>query len=189
MIIDDSYTGNELQITYQGQTYSVDVLTNTGTVSLDSDRYSTNGEAVLTLEDQDLNTDNSIIDRYVLESDGTVRDSNSPGKILTFTIDGEDWDDSCDVGNSDLGLPAAFELEETAAGSGIFTSSFGIPTEYCNNDHDIDDVTGKSIKVTYRDFRESGGATIEVSDSATVQAVTGTISLDRKDLSGPGYRH
>ena len=51
MIIDDSYTGNELQITYNGQTYSVDVLTNTGTVSLDSDRYSTNGEAVLTLED------------------------------------------------------------------------------------------------------------------------------------------
>ena len=185
MIIDDSYTGNELQITYQGQTYSVDVLTNTGTVSLDSDRYSTNGEAVLTLEDQDLNTDNSIIDRYVLESDGTVRDSNSPGVILTFTIDGEDWDDSCDPGNSDLGLPAAFELEETAAGSGIFTSSFGIPTEYCNNDRVIDDVTGKSIKVTYRDFRESGGATIEVSDSATVQAVTGTISLDRKTYPVP----
>ena len=194
MIIDDSYTGNELQITYHGQTYSVDILTNTGTVSLDSDRYSTNGEAVLTLEDADLNTDNTSIDRYVLNENGTVRDSGSEGVILEFTINNLAWSNHCDPDTTDdvtYGLPDAFELAETAAGSGIFTASFDIPETYCDgSDADPDtsgndrkgdgSVTGKSIKVVYHDFREAGGAEIEVSDSATVQAVTGTISLDRK---------
>ena len=194
MIIDDSYTGNELQVLYNEQTYSVDVLTNTGSVSLDSDRYSTNGEAVLTLEDADLNTDDTTVDRYVLSADGTVRDSGSPGILLEFTINNLAWDNSCDQNPNDdvtYGLPDAFEIEETAAGSGIFTASFDIPTEYCdgsdstpdtsgNDGKGVGSVTGKSIKVTYEDFRESGGATIDVSDSATVQAVTGTISLDRR---------
>ena len=184
MVIDDEYTGNEFHISYNKKSHPADILTNTGTVTLDSDRYSTNGEVTVTLEDPDLNTDSTSVDSYVLNKDGTVRDGTGTA-ILEVEIDGELWDDKCGDG---FGLPDAFELAETEAGSGTFTASFDVPTEYCThveNDPRTDedesqaDATGKSIKVIYHDFRDDGGNDAEASDSATIQAVSGTVSLDR----------
>ena len=186
MVIDDEYTGNEFHISYNKKSHPADILTNTGTVTLDSDRYSTNGEVTVTLEDPDLNTDSTSVDSYVLIKDGTVRDGTGTA-ILQVEIDGEKWEDCTDKDGKDrgLGLPDAFELAETEAASGTFTASFDVPTEYCTgvlNDDDVEivaDATGKSIKVIYHDFRDDGGNDAEASDSATIQAVTGTVSLDR----------
>ena len=185
MVIDDEYTGNEFHISYNKKSHPADILTNTGTVTLDSDRYSTNGEVTVTLEDPDLNTDSTSIDSYVLNKDGTVRDGTGTA-ILEVEIDGKLWDDRCGDG---FGLPDAFELAETEAGSGTFTASFDVPTEYCTHVDDDErtddenesqaDATGKSIKVIYHDFRDDGGNDAEASDSATIQAVSGTVSLDR----------
>ena len=188
MIIDDEYTGNELHIIYDEKSHPTDILTNTGTITLDSDRYSTNSGVSITIVDPDLNTDNTAIDSYVLDKDGTVRDSDSDGTILQVFIEDELWDNACGDDDNEFGLTDAFELAETEAGSGTFTASFDVPIQYCTHETDnprtdeneaVADATGKSIKVTYYDFRESGGNTAEVSDSATVLAVTGTVSLDR----------
>ena len=101
MVIDDEYTGNEFHISYNKKSHPADILTNTGTVTLDSDRYSTNGEVTVTLEDPDLNTDSTSIDSYVLNKDGTVRDGTGTA-ILEVEIDGKLWDDRCGDG---FGLP------------------------------------------------------------------------------------
>ena len=182
MIIDDEYTGNDLQISYAGETAHVEVLTSGGTVSLDADSYSTNGSVSVTLIDQDLNVADGDVESYTLNQDGTVFRADSAAKLLVFEIDDTVWDDRCDAG---LGLPADFTLEESEDEPGTFTASFDIPTDYCSKLTDDDGnnivapVTGKSLQVTYEDFRDDTGIETTWSDSATIQAVTGTVTIDR----------
>ena len=177
MVIDDEYTGNDLQISYAGETAHVEVLTSGGTVSLDSDSYSTNGSVSITLIDQDLNVDNDEEESYTLNQDGTVRGENT-AELLVFEIDDKVWE-SCDE-DSELGLPADFTLEESADEPGTFTASFDIPTTYCDGSDDgTGAVTGKSLQVTYSDFRDDTGIATTWSDSATIQAITGTVTIDR----------
>ena len=177
MVIDDEYTGNDLQISYAGETAHVEVLTSGGTVSLDADSYSTNGSVSVTLVDQDLNVDNDEEESYTLNQNGTVRGEDT-AKLLVFEIDDKVWE-SCDE-DSELGLPADFTLEESADAPGTFTASFDIPTTYCDgSDEGTGAVTGKSLQVTYEDFRDDTGISTTWSDSATIQAVTGTVSIDR----------
>ena len=178
MVIDDEYTGNDLQISYAGETAHVEVLTSGGTVSLDSDSYSTNGSVSVTLIDQDLNVDNDEEESYTLNQDGTVRGENT-AELLVFEIDDKVWE-SCDE-DSELGLPADFTLEESADEPGTFTASFDIPTTYCDGSdaEGTGAVTGKSLQVTYSDFRDDTGIETTWSDSATIQAITGTVTIDR----------
>ena len=177
MVIDDEYTGNDLQISYAGETAHVEVLTSGGTVSLDSDSYSTNGSVSITLIDQDLNVDNDEEESYTLNQNGTVRGENT-AELLVFEIDDKVWE-SCDE-DSELGLPADFTLEESADEPGTFTASFDIPTTYCDGSNDgTGAVTGKSLQVTYSDFRDDTGIATTWSDSATIQAITGTVTIDR----------
>ena len=177
MVIDDEYTGNDLQISYAGETAHVEVLTSGGTVSLDSDSYSTNGSVSITLIDQDLNVDNDEMESYTLNQDGTVRGEDT-AELLVFEIDDKTWV-SCDE-DSELGLPADFTLEESEDEPGTFTASFDIPTTYCDGSDDgIGAVTGKSLQVTYSDFRDGTGIETTWSDSATIQAITGTVTIDR----------
>ena len=97
MVIDDEYTGNDLQISYAGETAHVEVLTSGGTVSLDSDSYSTNGSVSVTLIDQDLNVANDEEESYTLNPNGTVRGENT-AKLLVFEIDDRVWTGDCDAG-------------------------------------------------------------------------------------------
>ena len=151
-------------------TATVTPVTSTGEVSFDSDRYSTNVDVTVTLVDPDL-----AGGRYTLEQDGTVRFSTSIAPLLNFYIDDTEWI-SCTEGPT-LGLPAATTLVESTPGT--FTATFALPAQYCDKDGKVTPVTGKSIKVTYTDFRDETGIESSWSDSATIQAVTGSISLDR----------
>ena len=179
MVIDDEYTGNDLQISYAGETAHVEVLTSGGTVSLDSDSYSTNGSVSVTLVDQDLNVDNDEEESYTLNQNGTVRGENT-AVLLVFEIDDKVWDNRCGTADETYGLPADFTLEESADEPGTFTASFDIPTTYCDgSDEGTGAVTGKSLQVTYNDFRDGTGIETTWSDSATIQAVTGTVTIDR----------
>ena len=179
LIIDDEYSGNDLQISYDDETAHVEISTSTGTVTLDSDRYSTNGSVSVTLTDQDLNVDNDEIERYTLNADGSVARAASDAPLLVFEIDDTEWDNRCSADPA-LGLPSDFTLEESADEPGTFTASFDIPTTYCvNSDGDTAPVTGKSLQATYYDFRDETGIESTWPDSATIQAITGTVSMDR----------
>ena len=192
VMVDDN---DDAEISYQldavrAATATVTPLTTTGEVSFDSDRYSTNGEVTVTLIDPDLTGG-----RYTLDQDGTVRSSTSDSALLNFYIDDIPWVDCrpsvAEEGEADnyygLGMPDALTLEESTPGT--FTATFALPDKYCTGvsivDGQVNDigrpapVTGKSIKVTYTDFRDETGIASSWSDSATIQAVTGSISLDR----------
>ena len=183
VMVDDN---EDAEISYQldaerAATATVTPLTSTGEVSFDADRYSTNGDVTVTLVDPDL-----AGGRYTLEQDGTVRFSDSSAALLNFYIDDTPWVD-CSSSEGDkagkYGLPAATTFEEST--SGTFTATFALPNQYCagvtltSDVGTVTPVTGKSIKVTYTDFRDETGIGSTWSDSATIQAVTGSISLDR----------
>ena len=122
-----------------------------------------------------------------MRTTGRVRGADSTKPLLEFEISGIAWDDRCGKG---LGLPPAFTLEESADSPGTFTAEFDIPSSYCDESDDSDNperndklgtgtVTGKSIQVLYYDFRDDTGIESTWSDSATIQASSGTVSLDR----------
>ena len=179
LIIDNGYTGSDApQVSYADETARVEVDTSSGTVSLDSDSYSTYGTVTVTLVDQDLNVDDADTESYTVMQDGTVRDYDSTAPLLEFTIDDQEWTNCAE--DKDLGLPADFTLEELSDSPGTFTATFDIPTRFCDDSDDgIGTVTGKSLRVTYTDFRDDTGIVTTWSDSATIQASTGSVSLDR----------
>ena len=179
LIIDNGYTGSDApQVSYADETARVEVDTSSGTVSLDSDSYSTYGTVTVTLVDQDLNVDDADTESYTVMQDGTVRDYDSTAPLLEFTIDDQEWTNCAE--DKDLGLPADFTLEELSDSPGTFTATFDIPTKFCDDSDDgIGTVTGKSLRVTYTDFRDDTGIVTTWSDSATIQASTGSVSLDR----------
>ena len=69
-------------------------------------------------------------------------------------------------------------LRETASDSGTFEGSFEVPAE-CGTGDNPPLTTGESITVTYVDFRDETGGDSEWTDSATIGADTGSVSLDR----------
>ena len=182
VIVLDDDGGAEVQ--YDEATSSYDSETHTASVSLDADSYATNGAIVVTLVDADLNMDSGAPERYVLTDSGTVRGSENldePGLFLEIEIDDKQWAFGCDA---DTDFPSALTFQETEKASGTFTTDFAIPTDFCHRvgESDVvqtDQVTGKSIRVIYTDFRNDDGSFDTWSDSATIQAITGTISLDR----------
>ena len=191
VIILDDDEGAEVE--YYDATNSYDSETHTASVLLDADSYSTHGTITVTLTDADLNMDSSTSERYVLTDDGTVRNSENsdpvtvtdddgaereviPGLFLEIKIDGKQWTTGCT--DSTIDFPSALTFLETGPASGTFITDFAIPTHYCDNEVKAK-VTGESIQVIYTDFRDEDGDFGKWSDSATIQAVTGTISLDR----------
>ena len=141
----------------------VEAPSHSGVVSFDSENYKTADTVVVTLDDQDLNTDSDLIDVYVTQSDNKVGDSSHVGDrdhIMDVTFDDTLW----------TGLQGTgFTLVETDLDSGLFVGSFQIPSGQ----------TGKDIEVNYNDHRDASGETIEVGDGAAVNANTGSVSFDR----------
>ena len=182
VIVLDDDEGAEVR--YDEATSSYDSETHTASVTLDADSYATNGAIVVTLVDADLNMDSGSSERYVLTDSGTVRGSENPdepGLFLEIEIDDKQWSFGCE--DDTTNFPSALTFQETEKASGTFTTDFAIPTEYCYevtaDAPVVAPVTGKSIRVIYTDFRNDEGSFDTWSDSATIQAITGTISLDR----------
>ncbi|HTD18386.1 MAG TPA: hypothetical protein VK667_02525, partial [Ktedonobacteraceae bacterium] len=86
-----------------------------------------------------------------------------------------------------LGLfDTGFTLVETGPSTGIFTGTFEIPDQFCNNANPTTtsistavSTVGQNLKVNYVDFRDESGKKIEVSDNAGVRGNTGSITLDK----------
>jgi hypothetical protein len=105
-----------------------------GVVSFDSDNYKTADTVVVTLDDQDMNTDSELIDVYITKSDDKVGNGNAD-HVLDITFNDQTWiaatGDGHTDGSPDDGLFASgFTLVETAMDSGIFTGSFQVPSTY-----------------------------------------------------------
>ena len=165
MILNTDYTGSDApEFTYDGDNASEDAPTNTGEVSVDASTYRVSDDVTITLVDADLNTDSGAREIY--------RIANSSG-TMTPTI--------ASIAIGDLGCASEIgdvSLRETASDSGTFEGSFTVPAE-CGTGDNPPLTTGESITVTYVDFRDETGGDSEWTDSATIGADTGSVSLDR----------
>ena len=161
MILDTGYTGGDApEFTYDEDNASEDAPTNTGEVSVDASTYRVSDDVTITLVDADLNTDSGAREIY--------RIANIGGTIEPVVV-------SIAIGNSACADELKdVSLRETANDSGIFEGSFTVPAE-CGGTM----TTGESITVTYDDFRDENGGDSEWTDSATIGADTGSVSLDR----------
>jgi hypothetical protein len=163
--------------------------THNGVVSFDLANYKIADTVVVTLNDQDMNTDTSLIDVYITSTDDKVGDATSAGLVLDITFDDQYWVNTDDAActetsgtiTGDNGLEATgFTLVESAADSGIFTGSFQVPTNFCHSGNDvISTVTGTDMEVNYQDFRNASGESSEVGAGASINANTGSVAFDR----------
>ncbi|SHO42787.1 conserved exported hypothetical protein [Nitrosotalea sinensis] len=71
-----------------------------------------------------------------------------------------------------------FSLVETGPSTGIFTGTFEVPDQLCQ-DGTIVGAVGQNIKVNYVDFRDASGKLVEVSDNAGIKGNTGSVKLDK----------
>jgi hypothetical protein len=106
-----------------------------GVVSFDSENYKIADTVVVTLDDQDLNTDSELIDVYITADDNQVGDG-SGDHVLDITFDDNAWGALQGTG---------FTLVETGVDSGIFTGSFQVPENYTGSTT----TTGTDIEVNY----------------------------------------
>ena len=166
----------------------VEAPTHSGVVSLDLDNYKIADTVVVTLDDQDMNTDSELIDVYTTSAtDSKVGDGTTAGLVLDITFDDQVWTTKALEGTctgtitGDEGLiNTGFTLVETGTDSGIFTGSFQVPTNFCHSGSStIVTVTGTDIEVNYQDFRNASGESIEVGDGASINANTGSVAFDR----------
>jgi hypothetical protein len=155
--------------------------THSGVVSFDLDNYKIADTVVVTLDDQDMNSDSELIDVYTTQATGDVVGEGTTlatGLVLDITFDDEGWQDDAEAGCNEGDITAAmgddglhatgFTLVETSIASGIFTGSFQVPTKYCSQATDsVVTVTGTDIEVNYQDFRNASGESIEVGDGAS----------------------
>ena len=175
IILDKDYTGGDApEFLYDADgpggdepaNASEDAPTNTGEVSVDAATYRVSDDVTITLVDADLNTDSGAREIYkIANSSGTI-----PPRLASIAI----GDLSCASEIGDV------SLRETASDSGVFEGSFTVPSA-CGVDVDNDPIltTGESITITYVDFRDENGGDSEWTDSATIGADTGSVSLDR----------
>ena len=159
IILDGDYTGTGAPtVAYGGDHVREDAPTHTGEVSFDAGAYTVADEVTVTLVDPDLNVESDGIDIYGVDA----ASEDAADTLLHLEMA-----DGCTPG--DL---AAFSLRESADGS--FVGTFDVP-RVCGGAT----TTGKSLSVTYYDFRDRYGGMTEWRDSATVRADTGSVSLDR----------
>jgi len=95
--------------------------THSGSADLDLDSYKIADTVVVTIEDQDLNTDSELIDVYLTNSADDLVGDGSGDHIADITFDDTVWTGLFETG---------FNLVETGIDSGIFVGSFQVPETY-----------------------------------------------------------
>ena len=163
-----------------------------GVVTFDNDNYKTADTVVVTLADQDLNTDSALVDVYITSASDHVGEnaSDSTSYVLDITFNDVLWQEGESTGATYKGVPddglkaSGFTLVETGIATGIFTGSFQVPSTYYDSARSdattpLYTTTGTDIEVNYNDHRDASGETIEVGAGASINANTGSVSFDR----------
>nr|AIF13669.1 RTX toxin, Ca2+-binding protein [uncultured marine thaumarchaeote KM3_63_D09] len=130
---------------------SLDTVTHTGTVDLDSGTYAADDMATITIVDADLNQDSSVRDIY---------QNSSTTFGMTITKKGST--------TSTEPFSATMVIIETEVDSGVFVGTFKVPNRL-----------GADMELTYYESKDAGSNAVSYYDTATIQSTTGTISLDR----------
>jgi hypothetical protein len=182
-----------------------DAPTHSGVASFDKPTYKKADTVIITIEDQDLNTDVDLIDIFtVVNSTGdgaddtvgraalfTLSNGDPLGRLMDVTFDDARWQTNAGsatchgtLGTTERGLASTgFTLIETGSATGIFTGDFQVPSKVCRDA--TGDLTtarntqGLDMEVNYVDFRDASGQIVEVGDGAGIRANTGSVSLDR----------
>jgi hypothetical protein len=144
--------------------------THSGSADLDLDSYKIADTVVVTIQDQDLNTDSELIDVYLTDSVRDLVGDARGSHIADITFDDITWTGLFETG---------FNLVETETDSGVFIGSFQVPETFNNGVLATAPATGTDIEVNYNDFRDGSGNTIEVGDGASIRANTGSVAFDR----------
>ncbi len=170
-----------------------DIITNTGTVSLNNTSYDTGDAVTITLVDPDLDRDTSTADVYNVFQDSTDPDRDLVGKnaqgsqetllsgrslgmLLEVTLNNTRWQSgTCTLSS---GTPnglggTTFALQETGPNTGTFTGTFDVPAQFCDG-ADTVYTNGTNIGVTYLDFRNATGSIVTASDTASIAAAVTT---------------
>ena len=163
-----------------------------GVVTFDNDNYKTADTVVVTLDDQDLNTDSELVDVYITSASDHVGEnaSDSTSYVLDITFNDVLWQEGESTGATYKGVPddglkaSGFTLVETGIATGLFTGSFQVPSTYYDSARStattpLYTTTGTDIEVNYNDHRDASGETIEVGAGASINANTGSVSFDR----------
>jgi hypothetical protein len=150
-----------------------------GVVSFDSANYKTADTVVVTLDDQDLNTDSGLIDVYTTSASDHVGENAAAATsyVMDITFNDVLWQEGESTGATYKGVPddglkaSGFTLVETDIDSGIFVGSFQVPATYYDSGRSdattpLYTTTGTDIEVNYNDHRDASGETIEVGDVA-----------------------
>ena len=182
-----------------------DAPTHSGVTSFNQPTFKIADTVIVTVEDQDLNTDVDLIDIFTVVNvagDGaddtvgvaglfTLSNGDPLGRLLDITFDDARWQSTagsaaCDatLATSERGLfQTGFTLIETGSASGIFTGDFIVPAKVCRDaSGDLTtarNTQGLDMEVNYVDFRDASGQIVEVGDGAGIRANTGSVSLDR----------
>ena len=175
MVVADSATA---RIVYDESSVDQDINTYDGELSLDATSYSINSDVTVTLTDADLDED-----RYT-NVDGTNYIGVGNASLLEVEIGGKPWpvtdSEACTAPDED------FRLDQDD--NGTYTASFEVPRSYCSGDPGstvVSPTTGESLKITYTDFRTADGSETTITATATIQAQTGSVSLDRTSYPLP----
>jgi hypothetical protein len=114
-----------------------------------------------------------------LKSNAFTPDNQGPCFTNGGTVPVNDDNNTATAGSAATSLSATgFSLVETGPSTGIFTGTFQIPDQLCQDGKFVPSV-GQNIKVNYVDFRDASGKLVEVSDNAGVKGNTGSIKLDK----------
>lgn len=147
-----------------------DVLTHTGTVTLDSTSYRLGQPVTITVTDPDLSTGSDTIQTYTAvnnpgsPADDTIGD-NSGNILLEVWIKGFRYH-HCTINGITYGglTDTGFTLTETAPGSGVFKGTFKMPSKICSEDgSSLISPIGGSVQAWYHDFRDDLGRSIIIS--------------------------
>ena len=112
----------------------VEAPSHSGVVTLDMENYKIADTVVVTLDDQDMNTDSELIDVYITSSTDDKVGDGSGTHVIDITFNDQTWTAAAagkTDGSPDDGLFASgFTIVETGLDTGIFVGSFQIPETY-----------------------------------------------------------
>ena len=134
----------------------VEAPSHSGVVTLDMENYKIADTVVVTLDDQDMNTDSELIDVYVTSATDDFVGDGSGTHVLDITFNDQAWTAAASGktdGSPDDGLfKSGFTIVETGVDSGIFVGSFQIPkTYYDAGSATTVTTTGTDIEVNYQE--------------------------------------
>lgn len=146
-----------------GTSSKSDILTHSGSVSLNSKTFRFGSPVTVILVDSDLNVNHDEIDIYSVIDNPSSADvdtvGGSGGMLLEVLIKDVRFK-RCTINGVEYGGLAAtgFALIETGPNTGRFEGTFKMPSQICNRDGTkLMSPAGGIVDLKYHDFRDSSG--------------------------------